>query len=282
MKPGGSRCQGSAMAIRSSAQSAYLISNAQVTARAARTIRRSRRSVMRNMVSLVAAGDAVATGPLRAVRPVHGSCESPIAITEMGGSRNRPMLDTYVRCRKCPSCLRHKRAVWSARASHEIGMHPRTWMVTLTCSAGMHFRLLSQARSAATARGFSPEEWTPTEEFAARWGQLGIEVTKWLKRVRSRGVTFTYLLVVEAHKSGLPHVHLLIHEVGEVTYRSLTETWSHGFSHAKLVEGASAARYVTKYLVKSTLARVRASQGYGSSTPKGQSANMRVEKTRLS
>lgn len=218
---------------------------------------------MRNMVSLVTSGDAIATGPLRAARPVSGRCTSPVQITEVGGHHNRPMLDTFVRCRKCPECLRHKRAVWSARAAHEIGAHPRTWMVTLTCSAPAHFRLVEQARSNARKRGFTPEHWGPSEEFAERWRQLGIEVTKWLKRLRSSGGAFTYLLVVEAHKSGLPHVHLLIHERSNVTYRLLTTSWKLGFSHAKLVEGTSAARYVTKYLVKSVLARVRASQHYG-------------------
>lgn len=228
---------------------------------------------MRNMVRLVADGDAIATGPLRAARPVHGSCASPIAITEVGGHHNRPMLDTYVRCRKCPPCLQAKRAVWSARAAHEIGHHQRSWLVTLTCRPDVHFRLLSQARSNATARGFTPEEWSDAEEFAMRWQQLGIEVTKWLKRLRSKGAKFTYLLVVEAHKSGLPHVHLLIHELEDTTYRLLTEEWKLGFSHAKLVQGAAAARYVTKYLVKSVLARVRASQRYGQTADVVESAH---------
>lgn len=254
------------MSIRDTARSAYLISNAQVTARVGRTLRRSRRSVMRNMVHLVASGDAQATGPLRAARPVHGSCLSPIQITEMGGRSNRPMLDTYVRCRKCPPCLQAKRALWSARAAQAIALHPRTWLVTLTCTPAEHFRLLNQARLAAIRSGFQPEEWSPSQEFAARWSQLGSEVTKWLKRVRDKGARFTYLQVVEAHKSGLPHVHLLMHELDALTYRSITETWRLGFCHAKLVEGTDAARYVTKYLVKSALARVRASQQYGQPT----------------
>lgn len=237
---------------------------------------------MRNMVSLVAAGDAIATGPLRAARPVHGSCEAPIQLTEVGGHHNRPMLDTFVRCRKCPSCLRHKRAVWSARATHEIGMHPRTWMVTLTCTPVMHFQMLESARLAAIRAGNRPDAWSPSEEFSERWSQLGTQVTKWLKRLRSHGAKFNYLLVVEAHKSGLPHVHLLIHEIEGCTYRTLTETWRLGFSHAKLVEGAAAARYVTKYLVKSVLARVRASQRYGSNTPKGPSVLCTRVNTRLS
>lgn len=206
------------------------------------------------------------TGRLRAVRPVHGSCLSPIQVTEAGGHYDRPMLDTYVRCRKCPPCLQHRRAVWSARAHHEITMHQRTWMVTLTCSPLEHFRLLNQARHAATVAGYCPEKWSPAEEFNARWGQLGSEVTKWLKRVRAKGCAFVYLTVVEAHKSGLPHVHLLIHERSAVTHRALTEAWHLGFSHAKLVEGPKAALYVTKYLMKSAMARVRASQRYGSTT----------------
>lgn len=223
------------------------------------------------MVRLVADGDAIATGPLRAARPVHGSCVSPIAITEVGGHHNRPMLDTYVRCRKCPPCLAHKRAVWSARAAHEIGAHQRSWLVTLTCRPDVHFRLLCQARSNATSRGFTPEEWSPSEEFNERWKQLGIECTKYIKRLRSKGAKFNYLMVVEAHKSGLPHVHLLIHELQDTTYRLVTEEWHLGFSHAKLVDGPVAARYVTKYLVKSVLARVRASQRYGSTTHEVQS-----------
>lgn len=264
------------MSIRSSRASAYLISNAQVTARAGRVVRRPRRSVIRNMVSLVAAGDAIATGPLRAARPVHGSCLSPIQVTEAGGHHNRPMLDTFVRCRKCPPCLKHKRAVWSVRATHEIVMHQRSWMVTLTCSPAAHFQLLDRARSIATKAGYNPGAWSSSDEFAERAKQMGIEVTKWLKRLRSKGAAFNYLLVVEAHKSGLPHVHLLIHEIRDCTYRTLTEAWPLGFAHAKLVEGPVAARYVTKYLVKSTLARVRASQGYGHSTPKGPSDTIRV------
>lgn len=254
------------MAIRSSRESAYLISNAQVTASAGRTIRRPRRRVLVHMRNLVVAGDAVQTGRLRATRPVHGSCVSPVQVTEVGGSHDRPMLDTFVRCRKCPPCLQFKRAMWSARAHHEITMHRRSWMVTLTCSPTEHFRLLNRARHLATVAGYCPEKWSPAEEFSERWKQMASEVTKWLKRLRAKGARFNYLLVVEAHKSGLPHVHLLIHEVSDCTYRTLTESWSLGFSHAKLVEGPNAARYVTKYLMKSAMARVRASQRYGSTT----------------
>lgn len=249
--------------IRDSARSAYLISNAQVTAREGRRIRRPRRSSgLRVMRSLVSSGDAIATGPLRAARPLHGTCESPIHIEEGAGRSNRPILDTYVRCRKCEACLKHRRAVWAARARSRIAAHKRTWMVTLTCSPDAHYRLLCQAHAAARRSAVDPASWSEAEIFAERWKMLGQEVTKWLKRMRASGSRFVYLLVVEAHKSGLPHVHLLVHEVGDVTYRSLTSSWKLGFAHAKLVQEPKAALYVTKYLMKSALARVRASQDY--------------------
>lgn len=249
--------------IRLTAQSAYLISNAQVTARDVSTTRRGdRASVVREMRDLIRDGLAVSVGPLHAVRPVQGNCTSPLRLAEKGGDRNRPHLDTIVRCRKCEACLKHKRAVWSARASHRIGLHPRTWMVTLTAAPAEHFILLCRAEAAYRRKYGNSPTWDPNEVFAARWNEFGKEVTKWLKRLRSGGAEFVYLQVVEAHKSGLPHVHLLIHEKSPVRYRDLTEQWKLGFSHAKLVEGPSAARYVTKYLVKSVLARVRASQDY--------------------
>lgn len=214
------------------------------------------------MTSLVRDGQAIATGPLRAARPLHGSCEAPVHIEEGGGKANRPILDTYVRCRKCPSCLKHRRAVWAARARQRIAAHSRTWMVTLTASPDAHFRMLCQAEVAARRSSVNPAEWSDAERFAARWQEFGKEVTKWLKRMRSSGSSFVYLQVVEAHASGLPHVHLLVHENNTVTYRSLVSAWKLGFAHAKLVEGPKAALYVTKYLMKSAMARVRASQDY--------------------
>lgn len=249
--------------LRTSARSAYLISNAQVTAGASRSIRRPRRAgVLRTMATLVRDGQAVATGPLRAARPLHGTCESPVHLEELGGKANRPILDTYVRCRKCPACLKHRRAVWAARARQRIAAHSRTWMVTLTAAPDAHFRMLCEAEVAARHSGVNPSEWSEAELFAARWRQFGLHVTKWLKRIRSAGSRFVYLQVVEAHASGLPHVHLLVHEVNTVTYRALTSGWKLGFAHAKLVEGPKAALYVTKYLMKSAMARVRASQDY--------------------
>lgn len=249
--------------IRPAAQAAYLISNAQVTARDMPVRRlRTARDVLVQSRSLVLQGKAQIAAPAKAERLVMGNCTEPIRITEKGGRSNAPTLDTYVRCRKCESCLKHRRSVWSARAAQRIGMHTRSWMVTLTLSPANHFLLLCRAEVEARSKAVNPSLWTPEEVFAARWREFGKEVTKWIKRLRAKGAKFVYLLVVEAHKTGLPHVHLLIHEISTVLYRDICDAWTLGFSHAKLVQGPEAARYVTKYLMKSALARVRASQDY--------------------
>lgn len=106
------------------------------------------------------------------------------------------------------------------------------------------------------------------EQFKAIAHQLHIEATKWLKRVRAMaGVPLRYLMVTEAHKSGDPHLHILLHEPGQpVTKRILETQWKLGFSHWRLVDrDKQAAVYACKYLSKSALTRVRASQRYGQS-----------------
>lgn len=248
------------------ARSAYLISNAQVTGARRRTTRRRVGSHLAVTKRLIVEGQAFVSKPGVVTRPLSGDCERPIGFTEVAGRSARLHVDTDVRCRKCGSCLRWKRRVWSARAAYEIGATPRTWMVSLTATPTEHYKML--CRTYDHPGVVAPSRHTTGEEalWKARADEFGKLVTLWLKRVRARGARLSYLLVTEAHKSGLPHVHLLVHDLGGTSYRRLTETWPHGFAHAKLVEGPDAARYVTKYLVKSMLARVRASQHYGHQT----------------
>lgn len=230
--------------------------------------RQSRRLVMRTIISLVSDGKAVLTGRLRAEQRLSGDCSEPIGQTVAGGRYDRPYLDTIVRCRKCENCLRYRRRVWSARARHEIGMSYRTWMVTLTLSPEQHSRTMYRLHSDLSSRRVPTGEISADDIFRLRAGEFGKEVTKWLKRLRAAGGHLRYLSVVEAHKSGLPHVHLLVHETSpSLTYRALVGGWKLGFAHAKLVEGPEAALYVTKYLAKSMLARVRASTQYGQQQP---------------
>jgi hypothetical protein len=176
----------------------------------------------------------------------------------------------------------------------------RTWFVTLTLNPASHSRMALRACHRLAAQGTDFDALEEKEAFRERHAECSTELTLWLKRVRMAAaidhrqsarlaegcnstpgqlcpchnlsdfrVPLTYLLVAEAHKSGLPHYHLLISEHEEsrpVRARHLKSQWRLGFSDVKLVaqddEGRSAA-YVAKYLAKSALARVRASVGYG-------------------
>lgn len=175
----------------------------------------------------------------------------------------------YVRCRKCPDCLKHRGRVWTARATTEVLAAKRTWFGTLTLAPDR----ATQARFAAnrpTPDGILADQ-RPADHFARMVNHVTPELTKFLKRVRkSSGAAIRYLLVAEAHKSGMPHWHILLHEyAGTVTKAQLDAAWRFGFSQFRLVkdEDGRAAHYVCKYLSKSALVRIRASRQYGSALP---------------
>lgn len=172
------------------------------------------------------------------------------------------MLEIMCRCRSCPSCLRYRRDLWSSRAARETLAGKRTWFGTLTLSPAEHYRVLCQAR--VDYPDF--DQAHPDDQFRMRHEVISKEITKYLKRVRkTTGAKIRYLLVTEAHKSGLPHYHILVHEVTEqrVTQRELTKDWKSGFSKWKLLTDPAAISYVCKYLAKDDRARVRASIRYG-------------------
>ena len=165
----------------------------------------------------------------------------------------------HVRCRRCEPCLRVRRREWILRAVREIQLADRTWLVTLTMRPEEHYRLLARAVSAGA------DVSTPELKYSAELREAGKEVTRYLKRLRkASGSRFRYLLVPEQHRSGLPHYHMLLHETaGSVKYATITAEWYLGFTHAKLVQDHSVSRYVAKYLMKCSDARVRASLSYG-------------------
>lgn len=207
----------------------------------------------------------------------HGDCSSPIdhhlfgypdqVLVGLGIEPDRAVAQHMtVRCRKCPECLRHRGRLWAARAHDEVLASRRTWFATLTLAPD---RAL-QARYAALARisDASGRYGSEADLFQAMAKFVGPELTRWLKRIRKNsGASLRYLLVCEAHKSGVPHWHALIHEYSDqlVTKRQLEKSWSYGFSKFKLIDGDEerAAWYVCKYLAKSALTRVRASKNYG-------------------
>lgn len=216
---------------------------------------------------------------------VSGNCQRPVLLelfsrpelrTEKAqvigpGKGARLNMDMHVRCRQCETCLRARAAHWRYRARAEWLQSPRTWLVTLTFSPEQLFRLMAQARHKLRYAVLSFEQLAEKEQFAALERETGREVTLFLKRLRKGGDGFPgvpcrYLLVAEAHKSGAPHYHVLVHEVAggpPIRHAAIKRAWSAGFSDAKLVKDERAATYATKYLTKSSLARVRASFSYG-------------------
>lgn len=160
------------------------------------------------------------------------------------------VLTMFVPCRRCPRCLKRRAALWAARAKVEA-FGRKTWFGTLTYGPSDRRRLL------AGAAGKSGPALT--QSLVQTSGQ---DLQRYLKRVRKAGYRLRYLSVPELHRDGFVHWHLLIH--GDVNWRMLNGTWTHGFSRFELAKDAGAIRYVTKYLSKDRLGRIRASRSYGS------------------
>lgn len=177
-------------------------------------------------------------------------------------------LTMLVRCRRCDHCLKRRRNLWAARASYEVETSQRTWMATFTFSPGAHARLRMRASARLFAGGTDLEALPDDAKFTELVKEYQKELTLYFKRVRknSGGAKLRYILVVEKHKSGLPHYHALIHESAKVPVRHavLTSAWHLGYTKFKLVNAVKTAWYVCKYLAKSVEARVRASIRYGS------------------
>lgn len=163
-----------------------------------------------------------------------GKCERPVIIELVGHpdwhelrkdpDAHRLYADAAVRCRRCAWCLRQRASLWAQRAKLELQRAPRTWFVTLTLSPENHHRLFTKAllagRSADTAE----------LEFQARAWAIGLEITKYIKRLRKSGgsnpgpVRFRYAMVAEKHSGkrkkrvlaqsveGFPHYHFFLHE----------------------------------------------------------------------
>lgn len=172
-----------------------------------------------------------------------------------------------VKCRRCAPCLKARSSMWNMRARQELMIAPRTWFGTLTLGPGEQYQAELAARAECARRSVVYDQLDHERQFIARHNQISPELTKWLKRVRKEsGAKLRYLLVAEAHKSGAPHYHVLVHETEfalPVRERTLRLQWKQGFSKFNLVSDPMAARYVCKYLAKAAEARVRASVRYG-------------------
>lgn len=145
-----------------------------------------------------------------------------------------------------------------ARAAHEQVFAKATWFITLTY--GPRRRASVFERASAMDRDKTPEE---------RLIQAaGVYVSHYFKLLRKKNFEFRYLCIPELHRNGFPHWHGLVHDQrGDLTWDDLSAGWSPGFSVVKIVRDANALRYVTKYLSKEKLGRVRASLNYGAPDP---------------
>lgn len=189
-------------------------------------------------------------------------------------------------CRRCPECLRKRAAFWRYRAIAECENAERTWFATLTASPEIHYQW--DLRAAGRSPNF--DKLTNGEKFRSRAEIMGIELTKYLKRVRKNsGSPFRYLAVTEIHESrktspemrGRPHLHLLVHETALPIRKALLEDcWGFGFTKFKLVQTGphAAANYLCKYISKAMDARIRASIDYGNYTTYSRSVSTTVQR----
>lgn len=203
-------------------------------------------------------------------RPSRGQASKMVTI--QGGVTRTPLrLELSTRCRKCDACRKTRSTLWIARSRIELERSARTWFGTLTLSPNNQSYMLAKARHKAAGQAVDYDALPYGEQFLLLDRAISVEITKMWKRIRKNTkAPFIYLLVAEAHKSGLPHYHCLLHEqdlLQPVRHAQLEREWRLGFSKWKLVTDLRSGAYVCKYLSKSSAARVRASLDYGKERP---------------
>lgn len=144
----------------------------------------------------------------------HGKAVKPITIV------------VHSRCRKCGNCKERRRMFWAARAITEFQKSHTTFFGTLTLDPQRDVEIDALARIELSERGVDfDRDLTAAERFRVRTRYGGMEITRWLKRLREgdrfrEKPQFRYLLIAEAHngaktseaKRGRPHWHVLLHE----------------------------------------------------------------------
>lgn len=219
---------------------------------------------------------------------IHGDCLDPYWTETVGrphgkgdlfrpdrdhvfiGGKGTLRVEITTRCRKCAKCAKARSNEWRYRAREELRRAGRTWFGTLTMSPEAQYRMLSLARHNAATRAVPWNTLSDEERFRRVASTSLKEVTLYIKRVRKEAaVPIRYMCVTERHKSGLPHFHMLVHEVElkPVKHKTLSSQWHLGFEKWRLVphEDLNSARYICKYLTKDAVTRIRASQLYGKS-----------------
>lgn len=189
-------------------------------------------------------------------------------------------LELHTPCRRCDSCKFQRQRLWTARAIDETRLAARTWFGTLTLRPEAWLHAVNQCRAKEAIQGVDFDALPEAERLALIHARTGAEVTKMLKRLRFNlgPDALRHLVVLEVTKAGVLHYHCLLHETDAsrpLRHVALKDQWPLGFSKWKLVKDEYRedgtlipahviAGYVAKYLSKSLLARVRASEAYGS------------------
>jgi len=146
----------------------------------------------------------------------------------------------HSRCRKCEPCRKRRTMFWSARAVTEWSIAPTTLFGTLTLRPEKDAEVDALARIALAERGVDfDRDLSRDEQFRARVKYAGLELTKFLKRIREgdkvRGrPEIRYLLIAEAHngaqtsdaKRYRPHWHCLIHEQTKEARLVMPDEWA--------------------------------------------------------
>lgn len=270
----------------------------------ARNYRRSHDVRRSQMAALASGGHLVHLSdgkPSRTVfHDVAGNCQRPVLTLDWGrselkngrtrivtGSGNAAnFMERYVPCRKCDNCLERRGYHWRMRAKLEATIAARTWMGTLTLSPACVVHALNICRDNMRKQGLDYDGLPYADRFTQLDALFYKEFQKRMKLLRKNTeVPLRYLAVTEAHKSGLPHWHVLLHETdpdrplrydadllgrqrvsvnGRKKWKRLRDPfWIAGFQDWDLKEPYEAS-YVCKYLSKSLDAKVRASTRYGS------------------
>lgn len=224
------------------------------------------------MLTKATALDSVSIG--QAEWDIAGDCDSPYGQIIHGREESSTArlvtrsisVILWTRCRRCDKCYKQRQNLWRLRMKTETSASFRTWLATLTLSPEQQFRHRMLAVQRAQRQGSDFDALPAEEQFRLRIRAVNPSLTKFFKRLRKKGLKYRYCFVCEAHKSGLPHYHGLIHEIrldAPVRYAQLEHEWPLGFSQYRLVKSAESTAYLAKYLSKAMLARVRASQRYG-------------------
>jgi len=214
---------------------------------------------------------------------VSGLCRSPghREVYERGfrpdGRRENYWVELTVPCRKCPECLRVRAAKWRSAAMIEVGRHPATLFGTITQRPDDHYQDLLRVVKRCQEDRVSFADLTPEQVFSERLRLISPKITNYQKRVRKQvhPMRLRFFWVAEAHQSGLPHLHCLVHLWPPTlatgwdaypTYAALKGHWPWG----DVLDFSGVARddpkqvfYICKYLAKQSLARVRTSLRYG-------------------